>query len=177
MLACIFICKWIKMNTYKPILKKKKNNTWFVIDSYQRVWYLVFFLSLPLSLSLKGARKKGWNSSPENREFRECVMQHHSMQTLNYHRCNGESRSRQKLFTFFSPTFRYTYVFPLASPTRIVLFWRNNVRTMRLVGPRWIFLCSPSAWSLSFSAPFAKTRPVTIWWKEQILSFNCSSDS
>lgn len=121
MLACIFICKlftfvsiynisFIKMNTHEPILKKKKkkNNTWFVIDSYQRVWYLVFFLSL----SLKGARKKGWNSSPENREFRGCVMQHHSMQTLNYHRCNGESRSRQKLFTFFSPTFRYTYVFP-----------------------------------------------------------------
>lgn len=122
MLACIFICKlftfisiynnvsFIKINTHEPILKKKKkkNNTWFVIDSYQRVWYLVFFLSL----SLKGARKKGWNSSPENREFRGCVMQHHSMQTLNYHRCNGESRSRQKLFTFFSPTFRYTYVFP-----------------------------------------------------------------
>lgn len=143
---------------------------WLVSES------LIFGI-FSLSLSLKGARKKGWNSSPENREFRGCVMQHHSMQTLNYHRCNGESRSRQKLFTFFSPTFRYTYVFPLASPTRIVLFWRNNVRTMRLVGPRWIFLCSPSAWSLSFSAPFAKTRSVTIWWKEQILSFNCSPDS
>lgn len=107
-LSIIFhLLKWIHMNRSLK-KKKKKNNTWCVIDSYQRVWYLVFFLSL----SLKGARKKGWNSSPENREFRGCVMQHHSMQTLNYHRCNGESRSRQKLFTFFSPTFRYTYVFP-----------------------------------------------------------------
>lgn len=120
-LSIIFhLLKWIHINRSL----KKKNNTWFVIDSYQRVWYLVFFLSL----SLKGARKKGWNSSPENREFRGCVMQHHSMQTLNYHRCNGESRSRQKLFTFFSPTFRYTYVFsPAPSPVQQELFCSGEI--------------------------------------------------
>lgn len=95
-------------------------------------------------------------------------MQHHSTQTLNYHRCNGESRSRQKLFTFFFSTH-----FPLhlrsppllllpTSPTRIVLFRRNNVRTMKLVGLLLDFpLFPPPSKVSSFPPPPSWKRVVS----------------